>query len=111
MSVFKRINLKQSIFRQDFKTFYATPVKEKSLLLLYLSVSLLQHSFVFQLEASVKAKGKELASKDEEQKKMQEDMEIKLLEQQNKLNKRFLDKQKKMELEMEMETTQEGKRS
>ena len=53
------------------------------------------------MEGSVKAKGDELASKVEEQKKMQEDMEIKLLEQEKQLNKKFLDKQKEMELEME----------
>ena len=58
------------------------------------------------MEGSVKAKGNELASKDEEQKKMQEDMEIKLLEQEKKLNKKFLDKQKEMELEMETQLKQ-----
>ena len=77
------------------------PIKKRGLLLLYSSVNLLQHSFLFQLEGSVKAKGDELASKVEEQKKMQEDMEIKLLEEEKQLNKKFLDKQKEMELEME----------
>ena len=53
------------------------------------------------MEGSVKAKGNELASKDEEQKKMQKDMEINLLEQEKILHNKFLDKEKKMELEME----------
>ena len=100
MSVLKRINLNLSSAKA-LKRFTRLPIKERGLLLLYTSVSLLQHSFFFQLEGSVKAKGNELASKVEEQKKMQEDMEIKLLEQEKKLNKKFLDKQKKIELEME----------